>query len=82
LYSSSLDKWRTARARGRLTAEADQKRGRKSKDPKEVEIERLRRENEELRARLEKAELIIDVQKKLSLLLGLRPDETESDEDT
>jgi transposase-like protein len=81
LYSSSLDKWRTARARGRLTAEADQKRGRKSKDPKEVEIERLRRENEELRARLEKTELIIDVQKKLSLLLGLTPDRTESDED-
>jgi transposase-like protein len=81
LYSSSLDKWRTARARGRLNAEADQKRGRKSKDPKDVEIERLRRENEELRARLEKAELIIDVQKKLSLLLGLTPDGTESDED-
>jgi transposase-like protein len=81
LYSSSLDKWRTARARGRLNAEADQKRGRKSKDPKDVEIERLRRENEELRARLEKTELIIDVQKKLSLLLGLTPDGTESDED-
>jgi len=81
LYSSYLDKWRTARARGRLQATDDQKRGRKPKDLKEAEVERLRRENEELRARLEKAELIIDVQKKLSRLLGLRPDGIESDED-
>lgn len=81
LYSSYLDKWRTARARGRLNATDDQKRGRKSKDPKDAELEQLRRENEELRARLEKVELIIDVQKKLSLLLGLRPGGTQSDED-
>ena len=33
-----------------------------------------------LRARLEQAELIINVQKKLSQLLGLPPDETETDD--
>ena len=32
---------------------------------------RLKRENEKLMAKLEKAEIIIDVQKKLSKLLGL-----------
>lgn len=80
LYSSHLDKWRTLRARGQLAGLSGQNRGRKPKDPKEAEIERLRQENERLRARLEQAELIIDVQKKLSLLLGLKTDETEKDE--
>jgi hypothetical protein len=41
----------------------------------------LQLENQELRARLERAEMIIDVQKKLSRLLGLKtetlPGETD-----
>jgi transposase len=45
-----------------------------------VEVARLQRQNERLRARLEQAELIIDAQKKLSQLLGLTPDETETDD--
>jgi len=55
---------------------AARKRGRKAKPPVQ-EITRLERENERLRQRLEQAELIIDVQKKLSQMLGLT---TESDE--
>ena len=47
-----------------------------------AELGRLQRENERLRARLEQAEMIIDVQKKLSQLLGLTPDETGADEST
>jgi hypothetical protein len=39
----------------------------------QAENERLRREVEQLKARLQKAELIIDVQKKVSLLLGVAP---------
>jgi len=80
LYSSHLDKWRTLRARGQLAGLSGQHRGRKPKDSKEAELERLRLENERLRTRLEQAEFIIDVQKKLSLLLGLKTDETEEDE--
>jgi hypothetical protein len=46
------------------------KRGRPS-DPSAKELARLRTENVRLAARLEKAETIIEVQKKLSALLGL-----------
>jgi cell shape-determining protein MreC len=51
-----------------------QKRGRKP-DPQAAEVKRLQRENELLRARLERAEHIIDVQKKLAQLLGTNLDE-------
>jgi transposase len=63
LYSSHLSKWRKQRAHGQLDAWSSQQRGRKPRHPSEVEAARLRRENERLRARLEQAELIIDVQK-------------------
>ncbi len=70
LYSSHLDKWRMQRQRGALRALVPQKRGPKV-DPQAAEIARLRRENDRLQARLEQAETIIEVQKKLSSLLGL-----------
>ena len=75
LYSSHLTTWRRQRDQGTL----GQKRGRKA-DPQAAEIKRLQRENEQLRARLERAEHIIDVQKKLAQLLGTSPDETASSE--
>jgi hypothetical protein len=40
---------------------------------------RLRRENERLQVRLEQAEAIIEVQKKISQLLGPSPEEKGSD---
>ena len=80
LYSSHLAKWRQQRARGQLEGLTSKKRGRKATDPAEVELARLQRENERLRSRLEQAELIINVQKKLSQLLGLTEEETETDE--
>jgi len=80
LYSSHLSKWRQQRARGQLQGLAPKKRGRKGQDPSIAELALLRRENERLRAQLEQAEIIIDVQKKLARLLGLNTDETESDE--
>jgi cell shape-determining protein MreC len=46
------------------------KRGRKA-DPQAVEMSRLKKENERLKKQLEQAELIIDVQKKVSQLVGL-----------
>jgi transposase-like protein len=76
LYSSHLDKWRKQRRRGGLQALAPQQRGPKP-DPQATEIARLRRENERLQARLKRAETIIEVQKKLSALLGVTTPEDD-----
>ena len=75
LYSSHLSKWRQQRERGAL----GQQRGRKA-DPQTAELKRLQRENERLRSRLERAEHIIEVQKKLAELLGTTLDEIPSNE--
>jgi transposase-like protein len=79
LYSSNLDKWRKQRERGTLEVPGGQKRGRKA-DPQAAEIARLQRENEQLRSRLERAEHIVDVQKKLAQLLGTMSAETPTNE--
>ena len=71
LYSSHLSTWRRQREQGLLGALSPKKRGCKRKDELEREVVRLRRENERLQASLEQAETIINVQKRLSRLLGL-----------
>jgi transposase-like protein len=71
LYSSLVSKWREQRKRGYLTPGA-QRRGPKT-DPAAAELARLQRENQRLREKLERAELIIDVQKKVVQLVGLEP---------
>jgi transposase len=77
LYSSHLTNWRSQRHEGTLKA-LERKRGPKPKrTPEQAEVEKLRRENERLRERLLKAEKIIDVQKKLSEVLGLDSDDDE-----
>ena len=77
LYSSHLTTWRRQRTHGELHGLTPAKRGRKA-DPHTAEIARLQRETERLKTQLARAELIIDVQKKLSQMLGLA--ETPSDE--
>jgi len=79
LYSSHLTTWRKQRDRGQLQGLSPKKRGRKP-DPQAAELARLQRENERLKARLEQAETIIEVQKKLSQMLGLPPTETDEQE--
>ena len=66
LYASTLDKWRKQRARGTLGGE---KRGPRV-DAQAAELRRLQRENERLQQQLRRAENIIEIQKKLALLLG------------
>ena len=66
LYASTLDKWRKQRARGTLGGE---KRGPKV-DAQAAELRRLQRENERLQQQLRRAENIIEIQKKLAVLLG------------
>ena len=84
LYSSYLSRWRRAREQGSLNALRAKKRGRKpSADPKLArEVADLRRENERLQKKLETAETIIEVQKKLSQLLGLDIEQTPESEST
>jgi transposase len=78
LYSSHLTKWRQERKAGILEGLAAQKRGPKSKaNPLTAENQKLRRDNERLTDRLRKAEIVIDVQKKVAMLLGIPITETE-----
>jgi transposase-like protein len=71
LYSSLLTTWRREREAGVRQALTPQKRGPKSKrDPFQEETDKLRRENERLTEQLRKAEIVIDVQKKVAALLG------------
>lgn len=72
LYSSHLTTWRQQRERGELQHPSAKKRGRQP-DPQAAEVVRLRQENERLRVRLQQAETILDVQKKLSQMLGPTP---------
>lgn len=79
LYSSHLTTWRRQCERGELEGLSPQKRGPKA-DAQAVELGKLKRENERLRERLRKAELIIEVQKKVSQILGVALPESDQDE--
>lgn len=71
LYDSHLGRWRKAKREGRLGG--GQKKQKVAKKVKELESEvsRLEAENGRLQKALEQAELVLDVQKKVSQLLGL-----------
>jgi transposase len=73
VYSSSLSTWRRQREAAELAAVAPLKRGPKI-DPARAQtlhIAQLTRERDSLRDQLVKAQLVIDVQKKVAALLGL-----------
>ena len=71
LYSSHLVTWRRERSQGIQEALVPRKRGRKSqRNPLEEENQKLRRQNARLTEDLRKANIIIDVQKKVAALLG------------
>lgn len=83
LYSSHLSSWRAQQRQGALAALSDVKRGRKAAPREAKEIERLLRENARLQRRLDQAERIIEIQKKVSEILGIplkppTPDEIDS----
>jgi len=84
LYSSLLSTWRRQRDEGVLAGLAPKRRGRKAKpkNPLADENARLQRENRRLTEKLRQAELIIDVQKKVSEMLNIplaTLDENEAD---
>jgi transposase-like protein len=71
LYSSHLTAWRRERTAGITQGLTPKRRGPRSRrSPEQDEIERLQRENQRLAEKLRKAEIIIDVQKKVAALLG------------
>jgi transposase len=72
LYSSHLANWRQAEVRGELRGGVTPKRGPKPKpvDSRDREIEQLKRENAKLAARAERAEQLVELQKKVAELLG------------
>lgn len=81
LYSSHLNTWRRQRERGELQGLAPKKRGPKPiKNPLDKRLRALERENARLLKRAERAEALVEVQKKLSELWGVTlptPDDTE-----
>jgi transposase len=81
LYSSALSEWRRQREAGVLGALTPAKRGPKLRDPNPLsaKLAGVQRENAQLRRRLERAEAIIEVQKKLADLLGIPLAPIESD---
>jgi len=72
LYSSHLRNWRRERKQSALTAMQAKQRGPKPKrDPQHLQILQLERENKRLQTKLQQAETILEIQKKVSELLGL-----------
>ena len=78
LYSSHLSSWRDQRRQGILEALSRKRGPKQRKTAEQVELDQLRAEVARLRKKLGQAEKIIDVQKKLSEVLGI---EMGTDED-
>ena len=83
LYSSQVSAWRQAFEEGGAQALEPRTRGPKplpqeelAKRALEEELARLQKKNQALERRLAQAEAIIDVQKKVSALLNLLPQES------
>src|ERR1035437_745677 len=72
LYASYLTTWRAARDRGELEGLAPTQRGPKGgpPDPRDTRIAEQEREISKWRQRAERAEALVEVQKKVAALLG------------
>jgi transposase-like protein len=79
LYSSHLSVWRAARERGEIAGLAPRKRGPKvaPPDPRDRKIVELERETRRWKARAERAEALVDLQKKVSQILGIALPESD-----
>lgn len=73
LYSSHLSAWRAQAERGQLAGLTPKKRGPKPKvvDPRDKKLAEQERLIAKLTRRAERAEALVEVQKKLSQLLGI-----------
>ena len=77
IYSSTLHGWRKERERAVRKAFSQKRGPQVQRNPLAAENEKLRRHNQRLQEELEKAHIIIDVQKKVAKLLGHPITETE-----
>lgn len=75
IYHATLIQWRKQRQEGTLSGLSPRKRGRKEKFLDPATVKKLIAENERLKKRLEQAELIIELQKKISSILGIQNNE-------
>lgn len=82
LFSFHLRDWRAAQKRAHATAVAPRQRGPKPSRPTAggQQLKQLQRENARLQRKLKQAELIIELQKKVSELLGVTLPHQPSDE--
>ena len=73
LYSSHLAAWRRARMEGeRRGLEAKQRGPKRTKaDPRDKQLAEQQREASRWKARAERAEALVEIQKKVSALLGI-----------
>lgn len=81
LYASHLATWRRQREAGEIDGLTPKKRGRKPqpRDERDQKIHSLEAEIAKMRARAEKAELLVALQKKVSEILGIAlPDPDKS----
>jgi len=74
LYSSVIQRWRRQLREQPVSSSSSSKKSNSGPSAKQ-EIARLKRENERLEERLRQAELIIDVQKKVSEMMQTRSQE-------
>lgn len=71
LYSSHINKWREDRAKLDVKALQPRKRGPKPKPQPDPEVALLRRQVARLEHQLHRAQKVIEVQKKISEILGV-----------
>lgn len=73
LYWSNLTNWRKQRERGELAGLSARRRGpeKKARNPLANRVQELERENLRLKRRAERAEGLVELQKKVSEILGI-----------
>jgi len=79
LYSSHIADWRKTRDTGAVSGLAEKRAGRPGRSAAEVEIERLRTENEKLTAELTRTKAALEVVGKAHALLDLLSESADSD---
>jgi transposase-like protein len=80
IYSSTLHGWRKERDAAVHKAFSQKRGPQAQRNPLASENEKLRRQNQRLQEELEKAHIVIDVQKKVAKLLGRPIPETPQEE--
>jgi hypothetical protein len=83
LFRSQVGRWKAAQKRGELSGLKGKNRGRpgRERDARDGRIQELERENRRLSRKLERAEALIELQKKVSDLLGIELPESDERND-